>query len=167
MSKTYSKSDTIAAIANSLIPSHHPELATARIDYLFMSSTPKKGGRELFGKASKVSGKWEFLVELDFLIEVSEPAWAELSEDQRRALVDHLLEGCTGEEDESSGEMKWGIREPDVQEFSTILQRHGVWNEALTGFVQVAQQIDLSAIIEEETGEVEENELNLNDMTEV
>jgi hypothetical protein len=36
-----------------------------------------------------------------------------------------------GEEDESTGDMKWGIRPPEVQEFSEIAERHGQWNENL------------------------------------
>jgi len=161
MAKTYSKSETIESIAQSLIPSYHPELANARIEYLFMDQTAKKGGHDVYGKAQRVSGKWEHLTELDFVIEVSEPAWGDMTDDQRRALVDHLLESCTGEEDEKSGEMRWSIREPDVKEYSTILRRHGIWNASLSGFVQVAQEIELDNIIEEV--EEEDSELDLNE----
>jgi hypothetical protein len=132
---------------------YHPELATARITYLFIDRVPKKGGRELLGKAVKVSGRWEELTELDFIIEVSLPKWQDLTDDQKTALVDHLLERCSGEEDEDDGTYKWSLREPDVQEFSTILQRHGIWNESLTGFVQVAQSLNIAEIVREETGE--------------
>jgi hypothetical protein len=137
---------------------------------MFIDRTPKKGGRELYGKAVKVSGRWETLTELDFIVEVALPKWNDLSEDQRTALVDHLLERCHGEEDEETGAYKWSLREPDVQEFSTILKRHGIWNESLTSFVQVAQGLDIASIIQEETGasvetgeETESVELNLNE----
>jgi hypothetical protein len=43
------------------------------------------------------------------------------------------------------------IREPDVKEFATVLQRHGCWAEHLSGFLHVAQGIDLSSIVEEES----------------
>jgi hypothetical protein len=46
--------------------------------------------------------------------------------------------------------MTWVIREPDVHEFSSILRRHGAWTEDLTGFVSVAQSVDLSFMLEEE-----------------
>lgn len=168
MSKTYAEAETVQNIAASLIPTQHPELSEARIEYLFMDQTPKKGGRELFGKASKVSGRWEHLTELDFIIEIAEPRWNELAEHQRQALVDHLLECCTGEE-QDDGSMKYSIREPDVQEFSTILKRHGVWNESLTGFIQVAQEIDIEELkqeaLSEETQEEGEDELDLNEVT--
>lgn len=171
MPAAYSPAESVQAVAQSLMATYHPELATARIAYMFIDRVPKKGGRELYGKAVKVSGRWENLTELDFCIEVSMPKWNELSNEQRAALVDHLLERCSGEEDEEDGSYHWSLREPDVQEFSTILKRHGIWNETLTGFVQVAQALDLASIVEAETGEsvaaeVEEEEtieLNLNE----
>lgn len=152
MSAEYSSAESVQAVAQSLMATYHPELATARITYTFIDRVPKKGGRELLGKAVKVSGRWEHLTELDFIIEVSLPKWQELSDDQRTALVDHLLERCSGEENEEDGSYKWTLREPDVQEFATILARHKNWHEALTSFVQVAQSLDIAEIIREETG---------------
>jgi hypothetical protein len=153
MSAEYSSAESVQAVAQSLMATYHPELATARIAYLFIDRVPKKGGRELLGKAAKVSGRWKMLTELDFCIEVAAPKWQDLTDDQKTALVDHLLERCSGEEDEEDGSYNWTLREPDVQEFSTILQRHGIWNESLTGFVQVAQSLNIAEIVREETGE--------------
>lgn len=167
MSAEYSAAESVQSIAQSLMATYHPELATARIAYLFIDRVPKKGGRELLGKSVKVSGRWQELTELDFCIEVALPKWQELTDDQKTALVDHLLERCSGEENEEDGSYKWTLREPDVQEFSTILQRHGIWNEALTGFVQVAQSLNIAQIVREETGESveadEEVEVDLNE----
>jgi hypothetical protein len=50
--------------------------------------------------------------------------------------------------------MKWSIREPDVQEFSAILRRHGAWNDDLTAFASVAKSIDIDALVEETTAAV-------------
>lgn len=168
MSADYSPAESVQSVAQTLLPTYHPELASARVAYMFIDRVAKKGGRELYGKAVKVSGRWENLTELDFCVEVSLPKWNELNDDQRTALVDHLLERCSGEEQED-GSLKWILREPDVQEFSTILQRHGVWNESLTSFVQVAQQLDIASLVQEVTGEAaigdtveEDSEVNLN-----
>ena len=168
MPAEYSAAESVQSVAQSLLPTYHPELATARISYLFIDRVPKKGGRELLGKAVKVSGRWESLTELDFILEVPLPKWNEMSNEQRTALVDHLLERCSGEEDEETGEYKWSLREPEVMEFASILGRHGIWNPSLNGFVQVAQGLDISAIVEEETGEqvsaeTESVELDLNE----
>lgn len=152
MPKTYSEAESVNAISGGLISNYHPELATARLRYIFVDKASAKGGVDVLGKTRKISGPLEYLLELDFLVEIAEDKWVELSQEQRVALVDHLLERCTGEEDEKSGEMKWKIREPDVQEFASILRRHGAWNDQLTGFVSVAQEIQVDTIAREEAG---------------
>ena len=151
MAKTYFQAETVEQIAAGLIPNYHPELATARILYLFVDKASKRGGKEVLGKAQKVTGWTQFALERDFMIVVAADKWNELDANQRTALVDHLLERCTGEEDEDDGgAMKWTMRDPDVQEFGSILQRYGAWHQDLVSFVNVAQQIELDDIIEEE-----------------
>lgn len=151
MAKEYSDADdTVGFIAKGLIGNYHPELAEARILYIFVSEASKKGGVELYGRVKKVSGFNEWYMEVDFIIEVAADKWNELDASQRTALVDHLLERCTGEENEKTGEMSWKIREPDVQEFESILNRHGAWHSTLAGFVSVAQKVNMTGLIEEE-----------------
>ena len=82
---------------------------------------------------------------------ISADLWNESEAHERTAILDHLLERCTGEESEKDGSMGWKIREPDVQEFSSILDRHGAWNTTLAGFVSVAQKVDLSGFEEATT----------------
>lgn len=151
MGKTYSEAESLENMAGNLISTFHSELATARIYYVFVSQASKKGGQELIGKVRKVSGFLEWYMETDFIIEVAEDKWAELDGAQRTAALDHLLESCTGEEDEKSGEMVWSVREPDVHEFSSILLRHGAWNDQLKGFVSVAKNVNLEGFVEEES----------------
>lgn len=155
----FSPAESVQTVAQGLIPNYHPELAQARIHYLFTQKAAKKGGRELCGKAAKVSGRWEYLTELDFVIEVALPIWNDATASQRQAIVDHLLEHCTAEEDEQSGDFKWLIREPDVREFASILERHGAWHEGLVNLCTVAQRVDLSGIVDEELGDEIEQDL--------
>lgn len=147
MSKEYGLSEAVEAMAQQAIPMFHPHLATARITYLFVDKGSMKAGKPVLGKVKKVTGSLEFLLEKDFLVEVALDFWNDLSDTQRHALVDHLLERCFGEEDEDSGEMVWSVREPDVQEFSSILRRHGAWNEGLAGFVSVAKTVDIDEMV--------------------
>jgi hypothetical protein len=150
MSKIYALAESVTTIAQRILSTYHPELATARIQYLFVEKASMKNGRPVLGKVRKVSGAIEFLTELDFLIEVALDQWNELAENQRTALVDHLLERCMGTEDENDGgEMKWSLREPDVQEFTSILSRYGAWTDELAGLVSVAQKIDVSARVQD------------------
>lgn len=157
MPKEWSQADdSVGMIAGGLIPNFHAELASARIRYVFVSEAAQKGGHELYGRVKRVSGFLEYAIECDFLIEVAQDKWNELEAHQRTALVDHLLERCTGEEDEKTGNMRWKLREPDVQEFASILDRYGAWHTQLAGFVSVAKRVNLEGFEEEE----EEN-LNL------
>lgn len=148
MSKEYSEAESVEEMAQQAIPMFHPHLATARIAYLFVDKGSMKAGKPVLGKARKVSGALEFLLERDFIIEVALDFWNDLGDGQRQALVDHLLERCFGEEEEESGEMSWSVREPDVQEFSSILRRHGAWNESLAGFVSVAKLVNIDEMVD-------------------
>jgi hypothetical protein len=154
MPKVYGNAESVEAIAKNLIPMYHPELATARVKYIFVDKASMKNGKPIFGKVRKVSGVLEYLLESDFMLEVGLDQWNELNEQQRGALVDHLLERCTGEESEEDASMKWTMREPDVQEFSAILRRHGAWNDELTAFASVAKQIDIEEIAADVVEEV-------------
>lgn len=155
MPKLYGTAEQVEEIAQRLIPTYHPELATARMAYIFVDVASKKNGRPVLGKAGKVTGKWEFMVEKDFVIEVALDEWNNMDNRKREALVDHLLENCTGEEDETNGDMKWKMRTPDIQEFTSILNRHGAWNDELAGLVEVAQRLNLEARAQEVTDSVE------------
>ncbi len=149
MPRIYGLAETVEQIATSILPTYHSELATARIKYIFVDKASAKNGKPVLGKARKMGGAFEFLLESDFLIEVALDCWNPASEKQRLALVDHLLECCTGDEDEESGEMKWKTREPDVREFTSILNRHGAWTDELQGMVMVAQRLNLDARVQE------------------
>jgi hypothetical protein len=149
MAREYGLAESVEEHALRLIPTYHPELATARIVYIFVDKASKKAGKPILGKARRVSGSLEFLLERDFIIEVALECWNEMPDRQRSALVDHLLESCTGVEDEQNGEMKWAMREADVREFTSILNRHGAWTDELSGMVEVAQRLNLEARAQE------------------
>lgn len=155
MPKSFSDAVDVQSIASGLIPNHHPELATARIRYVFVDKASSKGGLSIPGKVRKLSGMLEWMLEHDFIIEVAQDKWQELDHLQHTALVDHLLERCTSEEDEQSGDITWKVREPEVQEFASILGRYGAWHTGLHNFVSVAQATGLESIAEEETEEVD------------
>jgi hypothetical protein len=157
MSKVYENAESVETIAERLLPTYHSELATARMKYIFVDKASMKNGKPVLGKVRKITGASEFLLEKDFLVEIALDRWNDLAPVQREALVDHLLERCFGEEDEETAEMKWKLREPDVQEFATILRRHGAWNDDLVALLSVAQSIRVDARVQEVVdGETEE-----------
>lgn len=156
MAQTYENAEAVENLANSLIGTHHPELATAIIRYIFKEKAGSKGGKVVLGSVKKLSDQQKFLMEghPDFLMEIPMDVWNEMDGSKRTALVDHFLERCTGEEEEQTPEMKWSTREPDVHEFSSILRRHGAWTEDLSNFASVAKELDLSFM----TGDGEDTE---------
>lgn len=155
MARLYDHAERVEELANQLLPTYHPELATARIAYIFVDIASKKNGLPVLGKVRKVSGALEFLLEKDFIIEVALDQWNDADDRKRRALIDHLLENCTGVEDEKTGDMKWTTRGPDVHEFTSILNRHGAWTAELSGMVEVAQRLNLEAMAQEVVESVE------------
>lgn len=128
----------------------HQHLAFCKVVYLFNRKVEKVRGAEAFATASKVTGRnAHFLVEgIDnadyvdpescFVVSVWESAWNELSDPQREALVDHKLCHCKVEEDED-GNGRLYINPHDIEEFHSIVQRHGTWRPDLASFVRDAQ----------------------------
>lgn len=127
----YDNHDLSKEIAEKLIPKYHPELASARIRFLCRNKSSKSGGRPVPGKIFKPGGWTRFVTESDFVLEIALDCWNNLEPSQRAALVDHLLSRCVGTEDEQTGEMKWSLRPPEVQEFPEVAERHGQWNDGL------------------------------------
>jgi len=150
MGTVYGEAEEVEKIASRLIANYHPELASARFRFLFKDKASKKGGRPVMGTINKMSDKMLYLIEVDFLMEVPLEIWQGLDNTKRSALVDHLLERCTGEESEESGEMKWSVREPDVHEFNSILRRYGAWTDELSQFATVAKSLDFGFMTEEQ-----------------
>lgn len=158
MPKIYGDAESAESIALKMIPMYHPELATARIKYLFVDKASMKNGKPVKGKVRKITGIIEHLIANDFLFEIALDQWNETTEQGRNALIDHLLERCTGEESEDDGSMKWSMREPDVQEFATVLRRQGAWNEDLVALVQVAKSVNIDDLVAEAVEEVSQRQ---------
>lgn len=153
----YSLAESVQKLAEKLIAEQHPHLASAAFDFLYVDKEMKSKGRPLYGKVSCPGSLLKFYIEKDFVLEIGLPSWNELAYPQRVALIDHLLERCHGEEDDKTGDMKYSLRDPDVQEFGTILHRHGAWNDTLRDFCSVAQRVDFDAIADQEAVDAEQD----------
>jgi hypothetical protein len=123
--------DSLKEVADQILPQHHSHLVGAGIRYIGRSRAAKRAGIPVPGNVYKMSGKFRHLVGVDFVVEVALDLWNNMTLDQRTALTDHLLSRIVGVEDEVSGAMKWSIRQPSVQEFPEVAERHGEWNDGL------------------------------------
>lgn len=150
---TYSPAPDVKRIAEGLIPTHHPHLTGIRVEYVYRAEAARSGGKMVWGKARKKSGLDALLAtpgftvsdDLDFfVIEVAADVWGMLSMAQRAALVDHELAHC-GCEQTDGGDLKLVILSHDVEEFGSILGRHGLWRPDLTEFMRAVgpEQLEL------------------------
>lgn len=107
----------------------HPHSAGLHVAYLFRPEI-LTAGEPRISTTSAASAKLEFLTGLDFLLEFSHKVWVKLTPEQRIAAVDHALTAITHDLETDS----YGIRPFDVEEFSQIVNRWGLWTPQLKGF---------------------------------
>jgi hypothetical protein len=150
----YRPASSVRAVAERLIPRYHAHLDGVRIEYVFRDKHANSAGKEVWGKARKVSGLNAYLAaevhgelaggyEDFFVIEIAEDIWSMLEPKQREALVDHELCHITIEYDDEKDEVKLALRSHDVEEFGAVIQRHGLWRPCLEEFVATAAQGEL------------------------
>lgn len=154
----YTRAPEVQEIAERLIREvdMHKNLAEARIEYVWRDKASKSKGRIVLAKARKVGGLNAWLANASagytdaeandplFVIEVAADMWERLSEEQRVALVDHELCHCWVEMD-AEGNPELGTRGHDLEEFSCIVERHGLWKGDVDAFGrEVIEQLALA-----------------------
>lgn len=153
MAKTsYRHAQEVQDIAEQLIEKYHGHFNDFNVhfDYTFVSKTPKRNGCEVWGQCRKISGFNAHISDQDddqfFSIIISEDIWDILPQDKKEALVDHELchafaEASQKEDDDGSEEViKLSMRPHDLEEFSCIVRRHGMWREDVEEFVKAAMK---------------------------
>jgi hypothetical protein len=141
-------------LAIDLIDEYHEHLQTARILWLFTSSKRTRGGRLVRGSvvratplqrylSSGLSGNCSVSAGDDFIVQIDSESWQQLRATQHLALVDHLLCRMVRNEHENqrTGETTytWGTVAPDIEEFSSVIERHGGWLPPLWVFTEVVR----------------------------
>lgn len=130
-------------IGKSLIQKHHNHLLEAEISYLVTSRQKIKAGVVEIGHSKRPSGLLKHYARADFIVIIADDFWHGAERIKREALVDHELCHCSVEYDES-GERSWIIRRHDIEEFTAVVDRHGLWTDELKQFGQaVARQLEL------------------------
>lgn len=134
--------DEVAAMADKIIDAYHTHLEGARILFLFRDQAAKSAGKLIAGKASKMSPKDNALADATppyaFKIELAHDLWTLNNESWRRALLDHELCHCGGDEEDG-----WEIIAHDLEEFACIVERHGLWKSDVKDFCGRVDQLDL------------------------
>lgn len=155
MGTTYWRAPEVEKIVEKLVPEHHEHLSRTDVTIrcVFRDTVAKSRGRIVLGKARKISGLNAHLVGLDrrdaftddpvdfFVIEIPHEPWQNLTPAQRIALVDHeLCHFYVAIPDDPDEDRKLVILGHDLEEFSAIVERHGLWKPDLKEFAQVVAQ---------------------------
>ncbi|QIM19896.1 hypothetical protein G7075_00095 [Phycicoccus sp. HDW14] len=135
--------DQVKPIADRLIADvkQHEDLKHAQILYVFRDVHAVARGRAILGKARKIAGLSQFLVDDEsvgvplFVLEFPKDLWEGMKPEQKRALVDHELSHLAVER---NGEGEWvgRTRGHDVEEFLGVIQRNGLWKADVAALVK-------------------------------
>jgi predicted metallopeptidase len=154
----YFEAPEVQKIADKLIPQYHQHIIdfSVKIRYVFVDKTPNSKGKEVWGTCRKVSGLNAYLEgespdgDAFFVITISKDIWDILPEDKRIALVDHELchavaeakqqknDSDSDDDMETDNPIKLSVKPHDLEEFSCIVRRHGLWREDIQEFVDAA-----------------------------
>jgi len=150
MATQYIAAPEVQKVAEELINEHHVHLKGIRIEYVFVDKTPNRAGKEVWGTMRKVNALPAYLASNDddkengyiepfFVMVISQPIWGNLTPDKKLALVDHEL--ChAGIKDDKEGNPKPTIIPHDLEEFTCIVKRHGLWREDVKEFAEEAKK---------------------------
>lgn len=119
-----------------LIANKFPKLATVedQILVVFKEKASKAGDALVLGKTGKagpllsVVGEREYV----FTITLGADEWQKLDGTSQRALLFHHLCGCGAEENPQTGDMRFYVRQPDVQFFKEEVEEFGFWRTSGT-----------------------------------
>ena len=120
------------------IPRWHNELKNHKIAYVEVDAMNKLGD-PVYAKIKIASALEKHLSGYDIVLIVNAETWRQFNDKQRLALIDHELEHITV--DEMTGNLV--RRNHDLEEFSSIARRHGLWEKGLKLFAEHLAQLDL------------------------
>lgn len=142
------------ALLSDLVSQHHEELVQARIALAWNTSWRHDvDGRVTLGKCKKASDLDRELSSYDFVILLRRAFWLDsrVSDQQRRALLDHELHHAAVKHDDNGepvqderGRVVYRTRKHDIEEFAPIVQRYGLWTSDLEHFAIALQRSSIS-----------------------
>jgi hypothetical protein len=137
-----------------LVDEHHEELSQSHVKIALAWATawkPDVDGRLMLGKCKKASDLDRELAPYDFVIFLNRWFWQDtrVTKEQRSALLDHELMHAAVAYDEN-GDMKrddrgrtvYRVRKHDLEEFSDIVSRHGIWKSDIEAFARALRRAE-------------------------
>ena len=124
-------------LLDELVYAHHDDLKVAKIALAWcLAWQPDVDGRVTLGQCKRASDLDRELAAFDFVILLRRAFWRneQVTDAQRRALLDHELCHCARAQDkhgdpavDERGRPVWRTRRHNVEEFAEVVERHGMW----------------------------------------
>jgi len=139
--------NSVVLLVQELVNSYHPDLKDARIGLIFRETASISKGVPVIGHAQKPPEIMKVYLDYDFIIWLADNAYSDLDENQRKALIDHQLCHCTMIDGVP------GTMGHDVEEFQSVIDRHGPWNSSLLSVANSIMQMSFDFAIPKEINE--------------
>lgn len=149
---------TMYAMLRSIVNRFHDDIRGARIALAWCTSWKSDvDGRLTLGKCKRASDLDRELHEFDFVVMLNAEWWqhADVKDNQREALLDHEVSHCAPKLDEVGEQMEdergrkcWRMVKHDIEEFSGVVERHGLYKRDLEVFA-VALRRRQGSLLEE------------------
>lgn len=138
------------ALLDELVDAHHGDLRDARIALAWnLAWRPDVDGRVTLGKCRKASDLDRELAAFDFVILLRRMFWLndQVTPQQRRALLDHELCHAARKYEQNGepsfderGRPVYRLRHHDIEEFTDVVKRHGIWSSDLEALAKVIRR---------------------------
>jgi len=121
----------VSTTIKDLIANHFPKLSTIEEEILvvFKEKAGKSGDKVVMGKTSKAAPLLGIVGETEykFVLTLAADEWGGLSGQEQRALLFHHLCACGAEENPQTSEMRFYVRQADVNFFREEVEEFGFW----------------------------------------
>ncbi len=152
---SFEESQDLKDLAHEIIEKYHPHLKDALdvIGFYF-----REGNADWLGKAKKCTAFERHTTGYNLFVFINSAMYRLLTEEQKKALMDHELCHFSRqyhEEPDPNNKGKWiivyedkyepdswKIADHDVEEFSQIIERHGLWDKNIEKFAEAIRNSD-------------------------
>lgn len=155
----------VYGMVRELVELYHEDLRDARIAVAFnLNWRPDVDGRLTVGKIKRATDLDRELASFDLVLIVLRRFWNddETTDAQRRALLDHELQHATLALDsdlepieDERGRKQYRLRKHDIEEFSAVVERHGLYKKDLERFAKSIMKSKQGSLFDQGAAETE------------
>lgn len=120
--KSFTISEDLKVYANKIADKNKLDFKGAKIEYIFVSPYISKS---IIGKCSKPKDMYRIWFDADYIIEISEGIWNQLTDDQKEYIMEHELRHINPIANDKTGDYKYAIRKHDITDFWEMNDKYG------------------------------------------